>query len=139
MKTIEQKQLEVKNYLTKSELHLFKNKKSELFKIIPFDVDGELYVCKVTIKSDNTTESKVRKVFRYGSDDLKRTWKDYFFFKSVYHNDEAVSIKHFNAINIFFSYLRGNLTTDDEKNVEYMNKIIELKKLSINYVDKPEI
>jgi hypothetical protein len=139
MKTIEQKQVEVKNYLTKSELHLFKNKKSELFKIIPFEVDGELYVTKITIKSDNTVESKVRKVFRYGSDDLKRSWKDYFFFKSIYVNDEAVSIKHFNAINIFFGYLRGNLTTDDEKNVEYMNKIIDLKKLSLNYVDKPEI
>jgi hypothetical protein len=139
MKTIEQKQVEVKNYLTKSELHLFKNKKSELFKIIPFEVDGELYVTKITIKSDNTVESKVRKVFKYGSDDLKRTWKDYFFFKSYYHNDEAVSIKHFKTINTFFSYLHGNLTTDDEKNVEYMNKIIDLKKLSLNYVDKPEI
>lgn len=138
MKTVEQKQLEVKNYLTKSELHLFKNKKSELFKIIPFEVDGELYVTKITIKSDNTVESKVRKVFKYSSDDLKRTWKDYFFFKSYYHNDEAVSIKHFKTINKFFSFLHGNLTIDDVKNVEYMNKVIELYKLTLNYVDKPK-
>jgi len=139
MKTIEEKQLEVKNYLTKSELHLFKNKKSELFKIIPFEVNGELYVTKITIKSDNTVESKVRKVFRNEYYDLKSVWKAIFFPSSIYEKEDVIAIKHFNAINIFFSYLRGNLTTDDEKNVEYMNKIIDLKKLSLNYVDKPEI
>ncbi len=139
MKTIEQKQLEVKNYLTKTELHLFKNKKSELFKIIPFEVDGELYVTKITIKSDNTVESKVRKVFRSEYYDLKSVWKSIFFPSSIYEKEDVIAIKHFKTINKFFGHLRGNLTTDDVKNVEYMNKIIEAYKLILNYVDKPEI
>jgi len=138
MKTIEQKQLEVKNYLTKTELHLFKNKKSELFKIIPFEVDGELYVTKITIKSDNTVESKVRKVFRNEYYDLKSVWKSIFFPSSIYEKEDVIAIKHFKVINKFFSHLHGNLTTDDNKNVEYMNKIIEAYKLILNFVDKRE-
>jgi hypothetical protein len=139
MKTVEQKQLEVKNYLTKTELHLFKNKKSELFKIIPFEVDGELYVTKITIKSDNTVESKVRKVFRYEYYDLKSVWKAIFFPSSIYEKEDVIAIKHFKTINKFFGFLHGNLTIDDGKNVEYMNKVIDLHKLTLNYVDKPKI
>lgn len=138
MKTVEQKQLEVKNYLTKTELHLFKNKKSELFKIIPFEVDGELYVTKITIKSDNTVESKVRKVFRNEYYDLKSVWKYIFFPSSIYEKENVIAIKHFKTINKFFSFLHGNLTIDDVKNVEYMNKIIEGYKLILNFVDKKE-
>ena len=138
MKTVEQKQLEVKNYLTKSELHLFKNKRSELFKIIPFEVDGELYVTKITIKSDNTVESKVRKVFRNEYYDLKSVWKYIFFPSSIYEKENVIAIKHFKTINKFFGLLHGNLTIDDVKNVEYMNKIIEGYKLILNFVDKKE-
>jgi hypothetical protein len=33
----------------------------------------------------------------------------------------------------------GNLTINDEKNVEYMNKLVDVYKLSLNFVDKKEI
>jgi hypothetical protein len=139
MKTIEQKQLEVKNYLTTSEQHLFKTNKGDLFKIIPFEVDGVLHVCKVTIKKDGTMTSKVKKVFTYESDNIKQNWKNYFFYKSCYVNEEAIAIKHFKGIRTFFSNLYGNLTINDEKNVEYMNKLVDVYKLSLNFVDKTEI
>jgi len=139
MKTVEQKQLEVKNYLTKTEQHLFKTKKGDMFKIIPFEVDGELHVCKVTISKDGEVSSKVRKVFIYEYDIIKQSWKHRYFPVSIYQKEDAVAIKHFKTINKLFSFLHGNLTINDGKNVEYMNKVIELYKLTLNYVDKPKI
>ncbi len=138
MKTVEQKQLEVKNYLTKTQLHLFKTKKDELFKIIPFEVDGELHVCKIKISKDGVVSSKVRKVFTYEYDIIKATWKERFFTKSFYEKEDVIAIKHFKAINKFFGFLHGNLTINDVKNVEYMDKIIEAYKLNLNFVDKKE-
>jgi len=138
MKTVEQKQLEVKNYLTKTQLHLFKTKKDELFKIIPFEVDGELHVCKIKITKDGEVSSKVRKVFTYEYDVIKATWKERYFPSSIYEKEDVIAIKHFKTIKNFFSQLEGKLTLIDSKNIELMEKIIKDENLILNFVDKKE-
>ena len=136
MKTVEQKQLEVKNYLTKTEQHLFKTKKGDMFKIITFEVDGELNVCKITISKDGVVSSKVRKVFIYEYDIIKQTWKHRYFPVSSYEKEDVIAIKHFKDVNSFFAYLRDKLTVVDSKNIEIMDEIIKIRKLFSNLVDK---
>lgn len=131
MKTKEVKQLEVKNYLTKANQHLFKNNKGEIFKVVPFEIDGVLHVAKITIKQDGTTESKIRKVFMWESDDIKQTWKNSF----LYYG-EQVAIKHFKDVRLFFYYLKDKLGLKNEDNVLIMNKIIKDFNLFSNLVDK---
>jgi hypothetical protein len=138
MKTIEEKQLEVRYYLTKTQSHLFKTKRGDLFKIIPFKIDGELYVCSVRINKEGLPSSKVRKVFMYSEDNIKQTWKNRYFPYSIYEKEDAVAIKHFNSINVFFGCLKDKLTTDNDKNVELMESIIKIKNLTLNFVDKQE-
>lgn len=135
MKTVEQKQLEVKNYLTKTEQHLFKTKKGDMFKIIPFEVDGELNVCKITISKDGVVSSKVRKVFIYEYDIIKQSWKHRYFPVSIYEKEDAVAIKHFKDARTLFGYLRDKLTVVDSKNVEIMDEIIKVRKLFSKLVD----
>lgn len=133
MKTKEEKQLEVKNYLTKANQHLFKNNKGEIFKVVPFEIDGVLHVAKITIKPDGTTESKTRKVFMWESDDIKQTWKNSF----LYYGEQN-AIKHFKDARIFFLEIHDKLGLKNEDNVLIMNKIIKDFNLFSNLVDKKE-
>lgn len=136
MKTVENLKLEVKNYLTKTEQHLFKTKKGDMFKIIPFEVDGELHVCKITINKDGEVSSKVRKVFMYEYDVIKQSWKHRYFPVSPYEKEDVVAIKHFKDARTLFSYIEDKLSLVDSKNIEKMDEFIKIRKLFSNLVDK---
>lgn len=119
MKTIEQKQEQVKNYLNETAKHLFLTKNGVMFKIIPFKHEEKTYVAKVTI-SKTSFDVSIDDMSKIYDSELKQTWKNRYFDNFL----EIKSIKHFKAFNILFENLKNGITIDNKKNVELLEKLI---------------
>jgi len=119
MKTIEQKEQQVKNYLNETAKHLFVTKNGVMFKIIPFNHEEKSYVAKVTISKTNFNVS-IDDVSKIYDSELKQTWKNRYFDNFL----EIKSIKHFKAFNLLFEKFKSGITIDNKKNVESLEKLI---------------
>jgi hypothetical protein len=122
MKTQEQKQTEVLNYFNETPKHLFVTNTGVMFKIMTFKVEDVLYYSKLVITKDKAS-IETREAFKYGMG-LKQEWKHHFFPSYL----GVKSIPHFKKMRTIVGNLSKNLTIDNQKNQEYLDKLIEINK-----------
>jgi len=117
MKSQEQKEREVLNYLDKTSQHLFVTKQGVMFKIITFKQEGELYYSQFIIKKDTikVVTNKV-KLNRF-----KRSYKDELFESYL----EIKSIRMFKKLYDLLKNITLDLGKDDVKNQERLDKLVE--------------
>lgn len=133
MKTTEQIKAEVKSYLQKTNLHLFK-KGDTFMKIIPFTENEVEYYATVKITESGKITINVTDIYKWGvSPGMKHYMKRNSIFP-CWVKPSWSGVKHFNKMNRLLFEITSSISSDNTKNLKL---IADLEKFGLTDLSRP--
>ena len=133
MKTTEQIKAEVKSYLQKTNLHLFKNGDT-FMKIIPFTENEVEYYATVKITESGKITISVTDIYKWG---VSPSTKHYLKRNAIFpcwSKPSWVGVKHFKKIDRLIYEISSSISSSNEKNLKL---IADLEKFGLTDLSRP--